>query len=51
MKMERNSRYTTIKIMALFPLFLVATQALPFNLKQGHAVIQLGGFVSSEGKA
>ena len=51
MKMKKNGRHTSIKMIALLPLLLIATQTLPFNLKPGHAVIQLGGFVSSAGTA
>jgi hypothetical protein len=51
MNSKKNTRTTAIKILTLLPLFLITTPTLAFNLKQGHPIIQLGGFVSSEGKA
>lgn len=51
MKMKQNPLYTKIKILTSLSLLLGTSTAFPINFKQGHPVIQLGGFVSSAGKA
>ena len=39
------------KLLMLLPLTLIASEGFAFHLDRGHASMQLGGYVSSEGKA